>query len=121
MLLHEELSSQIIGAAVEVHRALGPGFLESTYEEALCHELRLRNLPFERQVPVPVHYKGTAVATHKLDLIIDKKVIVELKAITEFAEIHKAIAIAYLTATKLHLALLLNFGQSKVEMKRIVR
>jgi GxxExxY protein len=121
MLLYEEITREIIGAAMEVHTALGPGFLEAAYEKALAHELALRKLHFTRQVVIPVHYKKVVVDTHKLDMVIDEKVLVELKAISEFADIHEAVAVAYLAATKLRVALLLNFGQPKLQFKRIIR
>jgi GxxExxY protein len=120
-VIHEQITDEVLGAAIEVHKALGPGFLETIYEEALCHELSLRRIPFERQVRVPVYYKDREIGMHVLDLVISGKVIVELKSISELAEIHKAIAISYLTATGLSVGLLLNFGKVKLEIKRVVR
>jgi GxxExxY protein len=80
-----DLSSAIIGAAIEVHRALGPGLLESAYEQCLAHELSLRNLPFERQKPLPVHYKGTRLdCGYRLDFLVNHMIVVEVKAIDTF-------------------------------------
>jgi GxxExxY protein len=119
-LLHADVTEKILGAAFEVHSALGPGFLESIYEEAVSHELGLRGMQFERQVQVPIMYKTVRVGTHVLDLVVCDKVVVELKAITETADVHRAIVLSYLAATKLQVALLINFGAS-VTFKRIVR
>jgi GxxExxY protein len=120
-LLHAEITEQVLGSAFEVHSALGPGFLESIYEEALNYELLLRGLRVDRQVRVPIFYKKCEVGTHVLDLIVADKVVVELKAIAELADVHQAIAWSYLAATNLTVALLINFGQSSVKFKRIVR
>ena len=94
---------------MEVHRTLGPGFLESVYEEALCVELRSRDIFFEQQVEVSVKYKGHAVGKGRLDLLIEKKLVVELKTVESFAPIHQAQVISYLKATGLQLGLLINF------------
>jgi GxxExxY protein len=83
---HSELTGVIIGAAIEVHNALGPGLLESIYEEALAKELKRRGIPFSRQVEVEIHYKGDVVGTHVLDLVVADAVVVELKAVKELAE-----------------------------------
>jgi GxxExxY protein len=101
---------RVIGAAIEVHRILGPGFLETAYEEALSLELRSRGIQFARQVPVCVHYKGHAVAEARLDLLIENKLILELKAVEALAPIHAAQLLAYLKATRLSLGLLMNFN-----------
>jgi GxxExxY protein len=118
---HAEITREILGAAFEIHTALGPGFLETIYEEALAHELALRGMQFQRQVRLPIYYKTAVVGTHVLDLIVDEKVIVELKAISELAEVHRAIVLSYLAATKLSAALLMNFGQPSLAYKRLVR
>jgi GxxExxY protein len=118
---HAEVTRKILGAAFEVHTALGPGFLETIYEEALAHELALRGMQFQRQVRLPINYKTAVVGTHVLDLIVDDKVIVELKAMSELAEVHRAIVLSYMAATKLSAALLMNFGQSSLAYKRLVR
>jgi GxxExxY protein len=114
---------RVIGAALEVHRALGPGFLESVYEEALCVELSLRGIPFARQVPIRVAYKGNTVGEARLDILVDGCMVVELKATESIAPIHVAQVISYLKATKLPLGLLLTFNVSLLRdgIKRIVQ
>jgi GxxExxY protein len=120
-IVHADITEAILGAAFEVHNTLGPGFLESIYEEALARELGLRGMAFQPQVSVPILYKNETVGTHVIDLIVDDQVIVELKAITELADIHKAVVLSYLAATKRKVALLINFGQPSLTFKRIVR
>jgi GxxExxY protein len=120
-LVHGEITEQVIGSAFEVHNTLGPGFLESIYEEALCYELQVRGLRVDRQVHIPIYYKKFEVGNHVLDLIVNDKVIVELKAISETTDVHQAIVLSYLAATKLSVALLINFGQASVKYKRLVR
>lgn len=119
--LHTDLTHAIIGAAYEVHGTLGAGFLESVYEKALAQELTLRGIPFKRQVRIPISYKNTVVGEHVLDLLVDGKVIVELKAINEISDIHTSIILSYLTATRLSVALLLNFAKPSLDIKRIAR
>jgi GxxExxY protein len=104
------LSEAVIGAAVEVHRALGPGFLEAVYEEAFCQELTLRGIPFERQKEIPLYYKEKPIGIHRLDLLIDHKLVVELKAVEETARVHKAQVLSYVKAAKVRLGLLINFN-----------
>ena len=105
------LSSTIIGAAIEVHKALGPGLLESAYEECLCHELSLRGVSFERQKPLPVEYKGTKLdCGYRLDIIVENTIILELKSCEKIEPIHKAQLLTYLKLSGLHLGLLLNFN-----------
>jgi GxxExxY protein len=99
----------VIGAALEVHRTLGPGFLEAIYEEALCVELSLRRIPFARQVPIGVDYKGNLVGQARMDLLVDGQLVVELKAIECIAPIHVAQILSYLKAAKLRLGLLITF------------
>ena len=118
----DKLAREVIGAALEVHRTLGPGFLESVYEEALCIELDKRGIAFERQVEVSIKYKGHAVGKGRLDLLIENKLIVELKTVESFAPIHQAQVISYLKATGLSLGLLINFKVTllKQGIKRVV-
>ena len=105
------LSHQIIGAAIEVHRLIGPGLLESVYEAALCKELRLRGLLVDRQVVVPVSYKGEILDCHvKLDLLVNRKAIVEVKAVDTLVYVHKAQLLTYLRLQNLWLGLLINFN-----------
>jgi len=120
LLLYEELSRDIIGAAIEVHRHLGPGFLESVYENALAKELIFRNLAFVRQVPIPVMYKAEMIGEYTADFVIESKIILELKATSCFVSRHVAQALHYLTSTGLHLALLLNFGTPVLKIKPII-
>ena len=106
----EEASNKVIGAAIEVHRHLGPGYLESVYEEALAVEMTLRGIPFARQVVFALDYKGHKVGEGRMDFLVDGGLIVELKAVEALAPIHIAQAISYLKATKHRLALLINFN-----------
>ncbi|OHB91239.1 MAG: GxxExxY protein [Planctomycetes bacterium RIFCSPHIGHO2_12_39_6] len=107
----DELSNQIIGAAIEVHRILGPGLLESTYEQCLCHELTLKNISFERQKPLPVTYKGICLnCGYRLDILVEKLVIVELKTVEHIEPIHEAQLLTYLKLSDLWLGLLVNFN-----------
>jgi GxxExxY protein len=106
-----ELSSKIIGAAIEVHKALGPGLLESAYEECLTHELSLRGLVFERQKPVPIEYKGINLdCGYRLDVVVENRIILELKACNQIEPIHEAQLLTYLKLTGIQLGLLLNFN-----------
>jgi GxxExxY protein len=102
-------TSAVIGAAIEVHRHLGAGFLESSYENALAHEMELRGIQFRRQVPVAVMYKGKAVGESRLDFLVEGILVVEIKAVDAFAPIHSAQLISYLKATGYKLGLLINF------------
>lgn len=105
----DRLAHCVIGAALEVHRTLGPGFLEAIYEEALCVELSLRRIPFDRQVPIGVDYKGNLVGQARMDLLVDGRLVVELKAIECIAPIHLAQVLTYLKAARLRLGLLITF------------
>ncbi|MGA3244684.1 MAG: GxxExxY protein [Bacteroidota bacterium] len=118
----DQLARDVIGAAIEVHRVLGPGFLESMYEEALSIELKLRGIPFKRQVSLGVEYKGERVGEGKMDLLVKDALIVELKTVDSLAPIHKAQAISYLKATGYKLALLINFNVPVLKdgIKRII-
>ena len=116
----EALSRKIIGAAIEVHRELGPGFLENIYEEALKIELSKRNLYFKSQKEIKIKYLGTEVGTHRLDLLVENRIIVELKAVKEFSDMHFAQLRSYLRATGLKVGLLLNFAKPTLDIKRIV-
>jgi GxxExxY protein len=110
----DPLTRRIISAALEVHSLLGPGLLETIYEEALCHELELRGIAFERQVPVHVTYKGRTIAGQVLDLLVENEVVVELKAVRKLPEVATAQTLSYLRATGMRRALLLNFGESRL-------
>ena len=117
--LYKDLTHEIIGAAMEVHRELGSGFLEYVYEEALCYELNLREIYFESQKELDIYYKDLLIPKkYKPDLIVENKVIVELKATSGLTEIEEAQLLNYLKATKLRIGLLLNFGKKSLEIKR---
>jgi len=120
-LLYQELTFAVIGAAMEVHRILGGGFLEAVYQAALEHELTLRGIPFEHQVKLPITYKGVLTGEYMADLVIDGKLILELKSVSRLLPAHQAQAMHYLAATGLRVALLLNFGGSSLEHKRIIK
>jgi GxxExxY protein len=105
-----DLTGEIIGAAIEVHKILGPGLLESTYEECICHELTLRKCPFERQKALPIEYKGNKLdCGYRIDLVVAERVVVELKACDNLLPIHEAQLITYLKLTKIKIGLLINF------------
>ncbi|MEM9416375.1 MAG: GxxExxY protein [Planctomycetota bacterium] len=106
----DALAHNVIGAAIEVHRTLGPGYPESIYEEALCYELELQGIPFERQKTIHVSYKGRPCGTGKMDLLIDSQLVVELKTVEDVLPKHKSQAKAYLVATNGQLALVINFN-----------
>ena len=116
----EELSNQIIGAAIRVHKELGPGFLESIYEEALKVELSQNGLDFASQMEIQIEYLEVPVGLHRLDLLVQNEVIVELKAVKELADIHFAQLRSYLKATGVKVGLLLNFSKPTLEVRRVV-
>ena len=116
-----ELRDRIIGGAIRVHTDLGPGFLESIYEEALAVELRHIGLQFERQKPVPLFYRGEPIGEHRVDLLVERAVVVELKAIAALEKVHFAIVRSYLKALGLTDALLVNFATTRLTIKRVGR
>jgi GxxExxY protein len=108
---HQDLTERIIGAAIEVHRALGPGLLESIYQTCLAHEMALRGLRFEKEKPLPVEYKGVKLESgYRLDFVVDDKVVVELKAVDSIHDVHKAQLLTYLKLTGCKVGLLLKFN-----------
>lgn len=118
-----ELTGTIIGAAIEVHRILGPGLLESTYEECLCRELAIQNIPFERQKAIPLEYKGIKLdCGYRLDLLVANKVVVEIKSVEIILPIHEAQTLTYLKLGGWQVALLINFNVPvlKEGIKRMV-
>lgn len=128
-LEHEELTGAIIGAAIAVHRELGPGFVESIYESALVIELEARGfrlaspargIPHTRQLVVPVSYRGVVVGTHRLDLFVEDTIVVELKAVREIADAHFAVVRSQLCASSCRHGLILNFAKPTLEVKRVV-
>lgn len=119
----DKLSYEIIGAAIEVHRHIGPGLLESAYEECLCQELKIRKIKFNRQVALPVTYKGIDLdCGYRLDLVLEGLIIVELKAVEKILPIHEAQLLTYLKLTNLKIGLLINFNSVVLKdgIKRIV-
>ncbi|MGB2842145.1 MAG: GxxExxY protein [Halobacteriota archaeon] len=118
---HKERTYQIIGAAMEVHRELGPGFLEKVYENALIIELtEARGMPIEVQKSIPLFYKGKRIGEHILDILVAGNVILEIKAVKELAPIHEAQLLSYLKATNCKVGLLLNFSEQSLKYKRLV-
>ena len=120
-ILYKDLSYAIVGAAMEVHRILGPGFLEAVYQAALAHELALRGIRFEQFKRLPVMYKDILVGDYVADFMVEDKVILEIKAVSELHPKHEAQAINYLTATGFRLAILLNFGSGSLQHRRLVK
>lgn len=118
----DNAARSVIGAAIEVHRHLGPGYLESIYEEALSIELASQNIPFERQLAIPVRYKNQVVGQGRLDFLINHILVVELKAVDALTPIHKAQVISYLKATGAQLGLLVNFNVASLKqgIQRVV-
>ncbi len=112
----EDCSQQVIGACIEVHRALGPGLLESAYEQCLAHELGLRGLDFDRQRPVPVEYKGIQLACgYRLDFLVEHALVVEVKAVERLLPVHEAQLLTYLRLTGLPAGLLVNFHTDTIK------
>jgi GxxExxY protein len=121
-LLHEELNECVIGAAIEVHRALGPGLLESAYEECLCHEFHLRGLGFQRQVPLPVEYKGVKLdCGYRIDLLVEDAVVLEIKCVEHVLPVHEAQLLTYLKMIGKRVGLILNFNVAVLARGGLVR
>jgi GxxExxY protein len=116
----EPISRRVIGCAFEVSNSLGSGFLESVYENALCLELAAQGIAFARQVGLDVRYKGQMVGSFVADVVVARSLLVEIKAVRNFAPEHEAPVINYLRATGLHAALLLNFGSQRLQVRRLV-
>lgn len=115
----EELTGRIIGAAINVHKTLGPGFLESVYEEALAVEFDTLRINYERQKVVPIFYRGRHVGEHRLDFLVEREVVTELKAVTALEKVFFAVVRSYLKATNLESGLLFNFAAMPLAIKRI--
>lgn len=116
----EQLTYQINGAVFEVNQVLGAGYLEKVYENVLVHEMISRGLSVERQVPIKVAYKGTNVGDYLADIVVEKKVILELKAVDSILKVHEAQLLNYLKATGYRIGLLINFTYPKAEIKRFI-
>jgi GxxExxY protein len=111
MLQEEKLTDVILGAAIEVHRELGPGLLESAYEQCLCHELHLRKLSYASQVDLPVRYKQRSLdCGYRMDIVVENKIVLELKSVDEINNLHKAQLLTYLKLSQMHVGFLLNFN-----------
>lgn len=119
-LEHEQLTDKIIGCAIEVHKKLGPGFLESIYENAFIIELQKQNLKFKQQKEVIIKYDGLEVGRHRLDLIVEDTIIVELKAVKNIEDVHFAIVKSYLKALGKEHGLIINFSKKVLEVKRVI-
>src|SRR6266513_4783699 len=120
-LRHREITDVIIAAAIAVHRELGPGFLESIYEQALAVEFALRGIAFVRQKPIPLFYRDHQIGEHRLDFLVEEKIVVELKAIDSLEKVHFAIVRSYLKASGLADGLILNFSSMPLTIKRVRR
>jgi GxxExxY protein len=116
----EGLSNKIIGAAIEVHSALGPGFMENIYEEALKVEFSEHDLNYQSQKEVKIEYLGVQIGTHRLDLVVENQIIIELKAVKDLTDAHFAQLRSYLKATDIKVGLLLNFSKPTLEIRRVV-
>jgi len=119
----DELASRVIGAAIEVHRRLGPGLEESMYHNAMMREFTLRNIPFDYEFPIDVEYKGVVIGNRRLDLLVGGRLVVELKAVEQLSSLHKAQVLTYLKITNLTLGLLINFNTILLKdgIRRIIR
>ena len=118
---HGALTDRIIACAIAVHKELGPGFLEAIYEEAFALELDHQQIPYQRQLPVRILYRGVMVGMHRLDLIVDQIVVVELKAVKEIENAHLATCLSYLKATQLRVGLIVNFSEARTRIRRLMR
>jgi GxxExxY protein len=119
-LRFHDISRDIIGAAIEVHKNLKSGYTENIYHRALEYELELREILYEPEKEIKIIYKGRIIGNYKIDLLINKRIVVELKAVQEFCNAHISQVISYLKATQLNVGLLLNFSKSKLEIRRVV-
>ena len=119
-VLYPELSYKIMQVVFEVQNKLGPGFTEDIYKEATAYDLQAQQISLERQKPIQVVYKNRVMGTYRLDLVIDDKIILELKAVTTLNDLFKHQLLSYLKATDLHLGILVNFGAKRVEYVRII-
>ncbi len=119
-IIYKDISFKIMEAVFEVHNILGPGYSEGIYEEALAREFRDREIKYERQMLIDVYYKDEKMGEYRLDMVVERKIILELKAVSGLNKIFESQLISYLKATGMKLGILINFGSSKVEYKRIV-
>ena len=118
---HSALTSKIIGCAMEVHNQLGNGFQEVIYQRALTIEMNLQAIAHEREKEMPLQYKGLDIGTRRVDFFVDEKIMVEIKAIKELEDVHLAQAINYLEAYNMEIGLLINFGNTRLQFKRVMK
>ncbi len=118
---HSDLTSKIIGCAMEVHKTLGNGFQEVIYQRALALEFEYQNIGFSREFEMILHYKGTQIGTRRVDFLVEDLVMVEIKAVIKLEDVHLAQAINYLEAYNLEVGLLLNFGSKSLQFKRVMK
>ena len=121
MVINDELTHTIIGCAMKVHNTLGNGFQEVIYQRALAIELKRNEISFLREQEIPIFYEGHEIGSRRADFLIEKKVLLELKALIKLEDVHLAQALNYLTAYNLEIGLLINFGATKLEFKRLFR
>jgi len=119
-IVHGELAYRVIGLAMEVHNKLGAGFLEKVYENALMVALKRELISAQQQAPIQVHFDGVVVGEYIADILVEDKLILELKTVDTISDIHRAQTMNYLRATKLHLAIIINFARPKLEYERVV-
>lgn len=113
--LYEDLSQKIIGLAIDIHKELGPGLLESTYQQCMAHELAMNEIPYKKECPLPVNYKGIRIdAGYRIDFLVDDKIIIELKSVELIVPVHRAQILTYLKLSNKKLGLLINFNVSKL-------
>lgn len=117
---YSKITDKIIGCAIEVHKTLGPGFLENIYESALIYEMKQHGIKFESQKAISISYKGIIIGDHRLDLLVEDEVVVENKAVKEFSDIHKAQILSYLKATGKKIGLLINFANTRIDIRRVI-
>lgn len=118
--LYSDLTGKIIGAAIKIHKELGPGFPEKIYQRALAEEFKTVGVPFKREQTINVYYNNRNVGYETVDFVVYEKIIVELKAVKEIMDLHAKQIMGYLKAVKMKLGLILNFGKSKLEIKRVI-
>ena len=119
-MIAEATTREVIGPGIEVHRILGPGYLESIYHRAMIYELSCRGIPIRTEMAIEISYKGQLIGRHRMDLIVRDEVVVELKCVAELAEIHRAQTISYLKSTRIPVGLVLNFGGTSLTWQRVV-
>lgn len=117
---YNEITNKILKSAVDVHKSLGPGFVEKIYQRALAVELRSNKLNFEREKELKIIYKNIDLGFEKVDFVVEEKVLVELKAVSEILDLHIAQILSYLKASKIEVGLILNFAKRRLEIKRVV-